>query len=173
MRQQPYPIELSALTSAPPKVAARSEVVAALRRALLVLALVGAGAFAILHEVPLCPSATLFGVPCPGCGLTRASLALLRGDWRGALGFHPLVFLLLPLTGVLLASGIWSYVAGPKHPPPSLRLSGRFAAPAAWALLALVLVVWVARFFGAFGGPAPVHALGPLVIERAVALVRR
>lgn len=31
----------------------------------------------------------LFHVPCPGCGMTRASLALLRGDLRASLAWHP------------------------------------------------------------------------------------
>lgn len=30
------------------------------------------------------------GIPCPGCGLTRACLAILRGDWGAAFRYHPM-----------------------------------------------------------------------------------
>jgi len=36
-----------------------------------------------------CPVHALFGVPCPGCGLTRSILCLLKGDWRESLSYHP------------------------------------------------------------------------------------
>ena len=40
---------------------------------------------------PLCPFRGLTGVPCPGCGLTRAAGALLRGRFTDALHVHPLI----------------------------------------------------------------------------------
>ena len=48
-----------------------------------------------------CPIKALFGLPCPGCGMTRAVLSLLRGDVAGAFWMHPLVFL-LPVALLLL-----------------------------------------------------------------------
>lgn len=39
-----------------------------------------------------CPIYNIFGVTCPGCGLTRAWLSFLRGDWRQALNYHLLFF---------------------------------------------------------------------------------
>ena len=36
----------------------------------------------------------LFGIPCPGCGMTRAVFSLLRFDIRGAAFLHPMVFFL-------------------------------------------------------------------------------
>jgi hypothetical protein len=52
-----------------------------------------------------CPIFRLTGIPCPGCGLSRAVLLLLRGDFRGALKFHAFapIFLLAVVALVLAA----------------------------------------------------------------------
>ena len=51
-----------------------------------------------------CTFADVTGIPCPGCGLTRAGSALLRGDWQSALQFHPFspMFVIL---GLFVAAG--------------------------------------------------------------------
>ncbi|MEZ5387998.1 MAG: DUF2752 domain-containing protein [Prosthecobacter sp.] len=51
-----------------------------------------------------CTFAAVTGLPCPGCGLTRAGRALLLGDWQTALHFHPFspVFAIL---GLFVAAG--------------------------------------------------------------------
>ncbi len=43
-----------------------------------------------------CPSKVLFGIPCPGCGLTRAYKAALRLDFQSAFSHHPLFPLAVP-----------------------------------------------------------------------------
>lgn len=55
------------------------------------------------------PLHRLFGIPDPGCGLTRAIVALLRGDWQTSLTFHafaPLFIVALALIagGAMLPS---------------------------------------------------------------------
>ena len=35
-----------------------------------------------------CPILHVFRIPCPGCGLTRATLFLFRGDFNQAMVFH-------------------------------------------------------------------------------------
>jgi len=49
-----------------------------------------------LSLAPACPVHELLGLDCPGCGLTRASLALARLDLVSALLFNPLIFLIAP-----------------------------------------------------------------------------
>jgi hypothetical protein len=42
------------------------------------------------RELPVvCPSRLLFGVNCPGCGMTRSVLLTLGGDLSGALNVNP------------------------------------------------------------------------------------
>ncbi|MCL4294358.1 MAG: DUF2752 domain-containing protein [Anaerolineae bacterium] len=45
----------------------------------------------------------VFGLPDPGCGLSRAIIALLRGDWQTSLTFHafaPLFVVALTLIAI-------------------------------------------------------------------------
>lgn len=75
------------------------------RRASRILLLVGAAQIGLVAAgLPgwPCPILAATGVPCPGCGLTHACVALLRGDWRAAL-LHPVAPLVL--IGVLLLAG--------------------------------------------------------------------
>lgn len=41
-----------------------------------------------------CPTKVLFGISCPGCGMSRAIISLMRCDFSGAFHNHPFVFLL-------------------------------------------------------------------------------
>ena len=47
-----------------------------------------------------CPVFHTLGIPCPGCGMTRATLLLVQGEWRQALLMHafaPITLLALSL----------------------------------------------------------------------------
>jgi hypothetical protein len=137
-----------------------------LGRGLLLCALAVPLALALAFEVPLCPMAGLLGIPCPGCGLTRATLALLRGDVADAYHFHPLVFVLGPLYFGALGVAARDFVRGPAPTrPPRFDVTSRTAVVGATALLALVLGVWGARFLGYFGGPVPVRSFESWVMR--------
>jgi hypothetical protein len=125
----------------------------------MVVALLGALGVAIWSDFPLCPVAGTFGVPCPGCGLTRATLALLRGDVRAAFHFHPLVWLLSPLFVGFVGVALLELVRGPPSRPQRLNWSSRGVSVVAIFLLVASLGVWLARFSGYFGGPVPVTTL--------------
>jgi hypothetical protein len=87
-----------------------------------------AGSFLLtLRAVPLaddprtafCLSRRVLHLPCPFCGLTRATARLARGDWAGAIRYHPLAPLLaLQIAG---AWAVWGLVLAGKLRSPSLR----------------------------------------------------
>lgn len=97
-----------------------------------------------------CPIYGALHVPCPTCGMTRAVRMLLWRDFAGATAMHPLVWIVMPILigflGVELfgyaRSGTWG--AGLRIPYARQILVG---------LALLLFVVWIARFYGAFGGP--------------------
>lgn len=86
----------------------------------------------LFHSV--CPIAIFFGVPCPACGLTRAGVLLLSGQWKTAWQMHPAVFLLLPY---LLYLGFFRYVIGNKPP----HITG-----ITYLLGAIVIALYLLRF---------------------------
>jgi len=49
-----------------------------------------------------CPMRIFAGLPCPGCGATRASLMVLTFRWAEALEMNPTVFLWIPYILFLL-----------------------------------------------------------------------
>ena len=53
-----------------------------------------------------CPIFLIFGVPCPGCGLTRACFTIFSGDFLGAIKMH-LLFLTLPIIAILILIAIF------------------------------------------------------------------
>lgn len=130
----------------------------------LVLAVLGGSLFAVLlTDFPVCPTAGLLGIPCPGCGLTRATLAALEGHWRAAVRLQPLVFFVAPI--YLGAAIQWGYeyvrgpLLGPRKPRSRLRLTfDRALGPIAGALALGLILVWAARWWGYFGGPVPVES---------------
>jgi hypothetical protein len=144
-----------------------------LGRALVVLALGGVFALIVALRLPFCPMATVLGIPCPGCGLTRATLALLHGDIHGAFRLHPLVFVLAPLFAAAMASATLSFVRGPNAARRSNPwFASRHVSWLAATLLVITLGVWGARFLGYLGGPAPVTTFSEWQRARNPALTR-
>lgn len=43
----------------------------------------------------VCPFRIFLGIPCPGCGLSRAALLLLSGDIGASFQMHPMLFLII------------------------------------------------------------------------------
>lgn len=114
-------------------------------RAFLTVSVALAGLFS---DLLLCPFRWLYDIPCPACGLSRATVRLFAGDPGGAFAFHPLVVpALLVIFGWVLALCL--------RPGQLDQRFERGARLAALAFAFLFVLVWAARFFGAFGGPVP------------------
>ncbi len=57
--------------------------------------------YAVLESLGVtCPIKFLTGISCAGCGMSRAWLAIIRGDFAAAFSFHPLFW--LPCAAVML-----------------------------------------------------------------------
>ena len=51
-------------------------------------------------SVTICPLKLLFHIPCPGCGITRASGLLLQGQIIDAVMMNPNVLIVLPYIAI-------------------------------------------------------------------------
>jgi hypothetical protein len=97
-----------------------------------------------------CPVRLVFGVPCPTCGITRATRLVVHGELGAATRMHPLVWLAVPVVAAFLVVEALGYVrTGAWGASERVRGSGVVMLVTAGLLFAL----WVARFLGAFGGP--------------------
>jgi hypothetical protein len=115
-------------------------------------AAVGAAWLKLGLATPPCLLARFAGLPCPGCGATRAARALLAGDFAAAWSTHPLF--VAALAAAILAA-IYA-AATTLFNLPRLRLR---ASPAAWTRIARWsaaggLAAWVA--WVAFTGGPPI-----------------
>ena len=97
------------------------------------------------RQPTLCAVRAATGVPCPGCGLTRAFVATAHGDLVGAFGFHPFGPVLFALCAALLLGLAWRAVTG--RLVVGRRTVDRLR-PAAWAGLALWLTWAAVRAIG-------------------------
>ncbi len=94
----------SRLEADPLRLAARAVLAVTALSGLLHLA--GCSLLAALPKAALCPFKAVTGLPCPGCGMTRAFLALGRLDFAGAYAWNPLVFPLAALTALYAAGRV-------------------------------------------------------------------
>ena len=98
-----------------------------------------------------CVFRLMTGIPCPGCGMTRAWLAALRLDFAAAIAYHPL-FWVVPIA-FALAFARDEATSGKVKRGIDIAIA---------VLCVLVVVVWVVRLVNPadagllFGGRAPV-----------------
>jgi hypothetical protein len=100
-----------------------------------------------------CPVKAAFGIPCPGCGLTRASVALLRGEFATAFGLHAFAPVLLLGVAAFAVAGLLPAARREAFAGAVGRFERRTRA--AYVVLAALLLYWSVRLLflpGAFSG---------------------
>ena len=90
-----------------------------------------------------CPLVIFRGIPCPGCGMTRASICFLTGRWQQAWQMNPVVFPFMAAAGYF---GWNRYIAGRRAKGMKIIAIG---------LLVLLIVVYGVRMYLYFPDRAP------------------
>lgn len=96
----------------------------------------------------VCPFRAVTGIPCPGCGGVRSTLALLNGDIGAAFGYN----LLSPFVALSLAvSVIWLTVDIIRNKRTLLDLLHRKWNPAAAAaVIGIIALNWFWNIYRCF-----------------------
>lgn len=84
-----------------------------------------------------CYSRAVFGVPCPGCGLTRSFVYLARGNWQAAWQEHRLGWLVAGIVALQFPYRLWALLQC-----GSVALSPRYATAFAVVLAIVMFVNW-------------------------------
>jgi hypothetical protein len=114
------------------------------------------GLLPLLFGRAACPLADIFGIPCPGCGMTRAMLLLASGQVAASLRMHPLAVPCAFASTFFMVATIW-VTARAGTPEAAWHDKVGRAALLVFALVQVaMLALWGARMFGLFGGRAPV-----------------
>lgn len=125
------------------------------RAALFALAL-GAGALLLSSARVPCGFASIFHTPCPGCGSTRAMLALASADLPSFFHYNPFAPFMTLLVVVLAVQAFASLLTTGTFRGVGEGAVGTLVSRSALVIATLQFVVWVARFAGFLGGPVPV-----------------
>lgn len=90
------------------------------------------------EEIGICPYRNLFGVACPGCGMSRATAHLLDGNVGAAMTYHPLVPLFV--AQAIVGSALWI-----GHKRGWWTVSRRTVVVIGVVNIVLLSGVWIAR----------------------------
>ncbi len=112
-----------------------------------ILVCFGALLFLLIAGGGLCIFRRATGFPCPGCGMTRAVLAALHGDFSAAFAYHPL-WILLPVFTYLLLRNVFPQVF-PWSSSARYQKAEHFAVI---VILTAVLSVYLFRIAGGWRG---------------------
>ena len=92
----------------------------------------------------ICPVVLITGFPCPGCGMTRALLCVLKLDFAGAWRMHPFIYPIILLAALFC---ICRYIMGNRG------MKFLFTIVIIIAVAMIIFYVW--RMYMYFPGNAP------------------
>lgn len=98
-----------------------------------------------------CPVKSALGIPCPGCGLTRACIALFRGEFAAAFDLHAFAPVLLLGLAALAVAGLLPVARREAFASLAARFERR--TKASYVFFASLLLYWSVRLLflpGAF-----------------------
>lgn len=85
-----------------------------------------------------CASRSLFGLNCPGCGLTRSFIHMAEGDWAASWRCHRLGGLMAVVVSFQVPYRLLA-LRRPDRPPIPIRWQG----PVGLVLIALLILNWL------------------------------
>ncbi len=115
---------------------------------------------------------SVIGVPCAGCGSSRALALLLQGQIKEAIAMHPLILLSLLIFISLLTLIIVKLIMRAKGKAFRLPLSQRNWKILFFSLVALYLVVYIVRMLLYFPYEEPMCYNHNSVWGHLIALIR-
>lgn len=118
------------------------------------------GSFILIFNTK-CIFKSIIGMPCPGCGLTRAWISFIKGDISKAFYWHPL-FLMIPILSILIVL----YFKG------SFTRYRRYILIAIIIIIILYLVIYIARMRTLFPYIEPLDYNGHSFINRLIYYIK-
>jgi Protein of unknown function (DUF2752) len=91
-----------------------------------------------------CWSHAVFGIQCPGCGLTRSFTAMARGEVRAAFALNPCGPLLFILCCVQIPYRILAYMKAGQS-IPLIRHIEKYGHVITWGIAVGLIAAWLAR----------------------------
>jgi hypothetical protein len=99
--------------------------------------------FGGLHGWPipeLCQSKALFGIDCPGCGLTRSFIHLAHGDVAASFQRHRLGWLVALFVVLQIPYRVWAIFSGLSAP-----LGNKLPWAGMWIVVLLLMANWFVK----------------------------
>jgi hypothetical protein len=99
--------------------------------------------FGGLHGWPipeLCQSKAMFGIDCPGCGLTRSFIHLAHGDVTASFQRHRLGWLVALFVVLQIPYRVWAIRSGLSAP-----LGNKLPWAGMWIVVLLLMANWVVK----------------------------
>ena len=115
--------------------------------------------FVVFKDV--CPTQILFGFPCPGCGLTRAGLLVLRLRFGQAWQMHPFIYAWLFL-GLYLCYN--RYIRGKK---------AKALVPLVIAITLFMFVFYIYRMYHYYPNVEPMTQQSDSLYHSAIGILQK